>query len=508
MVKNPKKVFFRTDSSHTIGSGHIVRCLTLAKALREKNIISSFICRDHNNNLIKKILDEKFDVYILKEKNKKKYTSLSKIDWLKDANQTINILKKEDIEWLIVDHYELDFRWEKKLRPYTKKIMVIDDLSNRKHECDILLDQNLKHNYKNKYKNLLPKYCSKFLGTQYTLLQSEYENLHFDAPIRTGPIKRIFLYFGNTNQKDLIELFVSAFLKLNRKDITLDIVIPLNYQSTKIDKLKKNHKNIKIYKDLKSLSTLMLKADLGIGACGINTWERCCLGLPSLVVTIADNQKLIAKELHKRGIIQWLGHKDKITFQIILDSLLNTIDRNIKNWSKSCKQVTDGKGIKKISTILNLSSKTKLKIRRAKIYDKDILFNWANDPLVRKSAFNSQLISVKSHNTWFDFRINKKHNCEIFILETINNVPIGQVRFEKKNRFWYVSYSLANFARGKNLSSKLLRLGIYEFKKKNNVNLFAEVKKTNIPSCRAFEKICLKKNSLYKYDFDIFRYKI
>ena len=120
--------------------------------------------------------------------------------------------------------------------------MVIDDLSNRKHECDILLDQNLKHNYKNKYKNLLPKYCSKFLGTQYALLQSEYENLHFDAPIRIGPIKRIFLYFGNTNQKDLIELFISAFLKLNRKDITLDIVIPLNYQSAKIDKLKKTTK--------------------------------------------------------------------------------------------------------------------------------------------------------------------------------------------------------------------------------------------------------------------------
>ena len=222
--------FFRVDASSQIGSGHVIRCLTLAKRLKQQGAICKFICRDHKNNLIEKIKKEDFEVVTLSNSIKAKSTQNTKnanlgysswigASWREDAKQTINALNKEKIDWLVIDHYGIDRRWEEKLRPYSIKIMVIDDLANRNHDCDLLLDQNLIANFKNRYQNLLPKNCSTLLGPQYALLQNEYKDLHLSATPRIGSIKRILVYFGGADQNNLTEIALSSFLKLNRKNI-------------------------------------------------------------------------------------------------------------------------------------------------------------------------------------------------------------------------------------------------------------------------------------------------
>ena len=134
---------FRVDSSSQIGSGHIVRCLTLAKELKKRDYKCKFICRDHNNNLIKKIKKENFEVVTLFNSNKLRAVKRNNTkhsnyySWIgaslkEDVNQTIDVLKSEKVDWLVIDHYGIDYKWEKKIRPYVKKIMVIDDLANRK----------------------------------------------------------------------------------------------------------------------------------------------------------------------------------------------------------------------------------------------------------------------------------------------------------------------------------------------------------------------------------------
>jgi UDP-2,4-diacetamido-2,4,6-trideoxy-beta-L-altropyranose hydrolase len=500
-------VFFRVDASSQIGSGHVIRCLTLAKALKKQGIISKFICRSYKNNLIKKIKKENFEVAIIPnsikvkshQSNKKNldlnYPNRIGSNWREDAEQTIHILSKVKIDWLIVDHYGIDIRWEKKIRPYTKKIMVIDDLANRNHDCDLLLDQNLINNLKYRYKSLLPKYCSTLLGPQYALLQEEYKDLHLGVSKRIGNTKRILVYFGDTNQNNLIEMILDAFFKLERKDINLDIVI--NSKSLikkKIKQLSKKNNNIKIYSDLTSLSSLMIKADLAIGACGTTTWERCCLGLPSIVITIANHQKPIAKELNKLGSIYWLGHYDMINNKLIYDILKNFIDQNLESYSVASKRITNGCGAEKVASILTLNCKTKLKLRYANLNDEELILNWANDFLVRANAFNSRIITKKKHKKWFHSRINNPKNYTIFILETKEKVPIGQVRLEKKNKKFYVSYSLDTFARGKNIAYKLLKISIRKFKKNRKINFVAKVKKDNISSCKVFKKIGFKQS--------------
>ena len=361
-------IVLRVDASSKIGIGHVMRCLTLAKALNKQGIKCKFICRDHKDNLIEKIKKEDFEVIILPKSNnsdrkliyKKKETIYS--DWLGsnwdlDAEQTINALNNNKIDWLIIDHYGIDKLWEEKLRPYTRKIMVIDDLADRNHNCDLLLDQNLVANFKTRYQSLLPDYCKTLLGPAYALLQSEYENFYQTALSRAGPVKNILVYFGGTDQNNLTELAISAFLKLNREDINLDVVISSNNPNKEnIDILSKKNKKILINSDLKSLAPLMLKADLAIGACGTTSWERCCLGLPSIVITIAENQKPIAKELDRQGLVHLLGHYNEITNNSIHYALETFIDKNLETWSSECKLITDGCGAKKVASILTVNS--------------------------------------------------------------------------------------------------------------------------------------------------------
>ena len=340
MKKKLIKVFFRVDASADIGHGHIIRCLTLAKALRKLGANCNFICTNYKDNLTTKIRKEGFNV---NEISKTRYENVS---------QTIKILKHK-IDWLIIDHYQIGMDWEKKLRPYTKKIMVIDDLANRKHYCDILLDQNLTLNYKTRYQNLINKNCKTLLGPQYALLQSEYAKLRKTLPNRVGLVKRILVFFGGSDKFNMTELSVLAFLELKNNSIKLDVVI--SFKSPHLQKIKllaKKNKNIRIHNLRNSLASLMIKADLAIGACGSTSWERCCLGLPSIVITIADNQKSIAKELHRKGLVWCLGHYNNVGKDLIFRSLNSIIKKNIKIRSNKCKLVTNGLGAKKVASLI------------------------------------------------------------------------------------------------------------------------------------------------------------
>ena len=144
----------------------------------------------------------------------------------------------------------------------------------------------------------------------------------------------------------------------------------------------------------------MLKADLAIGACGTTSWERCCLGLYSIVITTAENQKPVAQELHKQGLVRWLGHFDTITNNIIFDELRNLIDQDLEVWSNACKLVTNGRGAEIVASILTLNSKTKLKFTRlARLKDENLL-----QSCVRVSILNKKSIDKFRQSFLFAFK--------------------------------------------------------------------------------------------------------
>ena len=494
------KFYFRVDSSLQIGSGHVIRCLTLAKELKKRGANCKFICRNHKNNLIKKIKEEGFEVVTLplnyKNKIKKNTKSLSPnyvtwigASWKEDAKQTINILKSEKVDWLVVDHYGIDYKWEQKLRSYIKKIMVIDDLANRKHDCDLLLDQNLIADYKNRYKNILPKSCSTLVGPEFALLQGDYKDLHLSAPPRKGPAKRILVYFGAIDEEKLTEKTLMAFLQLNRKDIILDIV--LSSQSSQIKNIKnlaKKFKNINVHSELKSLANLILKADLAVGACGSTSWERCCLGLPSIVVTIADNQKPIAKALHKKGIVRWLGHCNNLTKNLIFNELKLYINHNLEDWSDACKLVTDGHGTRKVASFLTLELLTELTPRKAQLSDKDFFLGCVGFEIGK---------SAKKYQEKFLQYLRNHEKYRIYIIQMDSNLPICTVQFTLTKDGWSINAQQLKFIQHFKPKRLFIESAIYQLKldENNSIKIASKIKnKRNIKSKLSIS-ICSDKKS-------------
>jgi len=272
-------------------------------------------------------------------------------DWQVDAQQTVEALEEVVVDWLVVDHYALDRRWEARLRLNANKIMVIDDLADRAHDCDLLLDQNLVLGSRLRYAALVPSACECMLGPRYALLQPEYAELRPRAGRRDVAVRRILVFFGGSDQHNLTGLVISAFLALQRDSIAMDVVI--NSQSphaVAIQELAHRYSYITIHHTLPSLAPLMLKADLAIGAGGVAAWERCCLGLPSLVVATGENQLPSCEALDHAGLIHYLGVKDDLTFDrlcVSMQALLDCADKRRRTF-ESGPELVDGRGADRV----------------------------------------------------------------------------------------------------------------------------------------------------------------
>lgn len=325
-------IIIRTDSSVNIGTGHVMRCLTLADELKKNEANVEFICRELEGNIIDIIEGKGFVVNKLPkpEHGEDKLTGYAKwleVKWEIDAEETKKILKsKSNIDLLIIDHYAIDRKWESRLRSYTKRIMVIDDLANREHDTDILLDQNYVENMETRYDRLVPPICKKLLGPQYVLLRPEFYQARANLRERDGTVRRILIFFGGSDPTNETAKAIRAVAKLNCTDLEVDVVVGAsNPHKEEIKKLCFNYSYNYLHQ-VNNMAELMAKADLAIGAGGATTWERCFLGLPSICIIIADNQEEIIKALdHKEAIIN-MGRKEQSDSNKLYNALQELIN--------------------------------------------------------------------------------------------------------------------------------------------------------------------------------------
>jgi len=351
-------IIFRVDASQIIGSGHVMRCLTLAEELRNSSISVEFILRDHPGNMNEFIGSKGFKTHVLKQPYKPDLNLVGYESWLGvkhdiDIQETIQVIKNRGVDWLVIDHYALDYIWEKNLRPYVKKIMVIDDLANRKHDCDLLLDQNYTHD-KNRYHGLLPFTTTKLLGPKYALLRKSFVK---DVNDRTqnNMIKRVFVFFGGTDADNITAMAIKALSKPKLKHLLVDVVVgSTNIHQLSLKNEIEKHKNIELHVQVDNVAELMSKADIALGAGGSTTWERMVTGLPSIVITTAENQVEFTRDLDSDGYHNWLGCVDNITENEIYDAMLDAI-RNSKQLCKQslkCQQLVGVNGAKLVGDII------------------------------------------------------------------------------------------------------------------------------------------------------------
>lgn len=347
----------RADSSFEIGTGHTMRCITLAEALRQKGHNCFFISKTHEGNINNQIIKKNFNLHEINtspyRKNEKEQTMHYHwlgSSWSNDAQQTEAILRKINPDWIIVDHYSLDYLWHKKVSKYVKNIMVIDDLADRKLYCNILLDQNLGAE-KSQYNPLVPENCKKFLGPKYSLLRPEFSNFRKKSLLKrnTGKLEKLLINFGGGDKLNLTEKVLHTLHKMQlTENISIDVV--MGPQASMPNNLSNYTHKIKInfLKNIANMAEVMMNADLAISAGGSTTWERCSLGLPSIIFSVADNQKKIAKNIEEigAGVTLPLESLSDGTFQDTFKEFFN--NELLLKYSKAAASITDGTGINNV----------------------------------------------------------------------------------------------------------------------------------------------------------------
>ena len=352
------KVVFRVDASLVMGTGHVMRCLTLAQVLKANGANVEFICRKHKGSLIDKIRSNGFVVYELELYGEADVdTSLAHSHWLgvtqrQDADDCVDILKAEKLDWLIVDHYALDEQWQKKLKPYYEKLIVIDDLADRKHQCDILLDQTFGRQQED-YLTLTPEDCKLLLGSQYALLRPEFTEWRgVSLERRSKPeFKQLLINMGGVDVDNVTEKVLDELTICNLpNDLKITVVMggsAPHLESVKSKAITLPYKT-EVKVDVGNMAEIMSNSDVAIGASGSTTWERCCLGLPTIQVITANNQSVLAKSLDKAGVIELIKQNND------LDGCLGRLNNKkyYMNIVYKAMNITDGIGCNKVFKFL------------------------------------------------------------------------------------------------------------------------------------------------------------
>lgn len=366
MTAKEYKIVFRCDASIQIGSGHVMRCLTLANEMAQQGAECSFICRRHHGNLIEKIQEHGYEVYPLPlesdsyvESNNK--AVLAHANWLvstqqRDAELSCSIVEQIKPNWLIVDHYSLDEIWEKRLRQYCKKIMVIDDLADRKHNCAVLLDQNFGRDPQD-YAAYVNEDCELLCGSNYALLRPEFAEWRSYSLERRqhNKLASILINLGGVD-KDNITTKILKVLQTKSLPDHCSITIVMGSTSPWIEAVKQQaaimqwRTVVKVGVD--NMAELMANSNLAIGAAGSTSWERCCLGLPTIILVLADNQQVIASALEAVGAALIFDITMLEAEPLAFAQGIESVAPKMREMSKTASKVTDGLGASRLSRFL------------------------------------------------------------------------------------------------------------------------------------------------------------
>jgi len=317
------KVVIRVDASVAIGTGHVIRCLTLANALRTRGSTVSFVCREHEGHLCDHVDAIGFAVHRLPA-TEAAASAAAHDDyaaWLGvppsiDASQTLACLHQDhtSADWLVVDHYGLDAQWETSVRNLAPNTLAIDDIANRSHACRILLDQNLNRSPEERYRTLVPRDCCLLLGPRYALLREEFIQAASELRPRSGQLRRILIFFGGTDPSGETLKACRAVAAEIPDGLMVDVVAGAsNPRRDQIERFCETDTRFDYHYKVENMAELIGAADLAIGAGGTTTWERTFLALPAMIVAVANNQLEGSEALAAQGAIRYLGTCDTVT---------------------------------------------------------------------------------------------------------------------------------------------------------------------------------------------------
>ena len=448
-------IAFRVDASPQIGVGHLMRCLCLADALRGRGATVRMVSRRLPSALGEILVARGHEVTAIGgPTDPPAADDLAHAGWLgttqaADAAATAAALAPLTWDWLVVDHYALDVRWEASLRPQTRRIMVIDDLADRTHDCDALLDQNLHADLDRRYTGYVPDTCQLLLGPRYALVREEFAHARARARRPAEEVARVLVSFGGVDADNLTGAALDALTQVGVR--AADVVIGAVHPQRAAIEEKCRRQGFVCHVQSSRMAELMAAADLAIGAGGITTWERCCVGLPALAVAVAGNQREVIAEAARQGLLYTLrGEATAAALALHLRALLDNPQLR-ELLSRRGMEAVDGYGVDRVVRALDTAS---IEVRQATAADAAALFTWRSHDSVRRASRHDAPIEWLDHQAWLN-RVLADADRSLLIGER-GGAPVGVVRFDVRAQEAEVSIYRVPESPGRGLGSRLL----------------------------------------------------
>lgn len=336
-----RSVVFRTDASLEIGSGHVKRCLALADSLSKHGWDCAFATSEETLAVVPSLGDRNHGVVTISAEAGCKNVQSMLDRW------------PEGVAWLVVDHYQLDRSFETACRSWADRIMVIDDLADRAHDCDLLIDQT-EGRTPGEYAPLVESTQCLRLGAQYALLRPEFRKYRQLAlSRRNGIVERILVALGGTDPDNLTATVLDGLEALADRAITIDVVLghAAPGMGAVAARIRRSPLTIDLHVETERMAELMAYADLAIGAGGVSSWERCTLGLPSLVIMTADNQFGNTRSLFDAGAaIIVNGEREAVTSDSVAEATIRVLEAPaaLCDMARCSAELCDGKGVERV----------------------------------------------------------------------------------------------------------------------------------------------------------------
>ncbi|HSW11250.1 MAG TPA: UDP-2,4-diacetamido-2,4,6-trideoxy-beta-L-altropyranose hydrolase [Solimonas sp.] len=491
------RIVIRVDSSMGIGSGHLMRCLTLATALQDQGHAVCVVCRPLPGHLSRLVEERGLQLRLLPPADGAGWGADAALpahaawlgtSWQLDAEQTVAAIAEAPVDWLIVDHYALDARWERALRAHARQIMVIDDLADRPHDCDLLLDHNLGGLEAGRYEGLLPPACVKLMGPRYALLRPEFASARAARPQHDGSLHRILLFMGGADPGNESAKALQAFRQIEDSTLAIDLVIgAANPHAASLQALAAADARVSCHYPARDMGELMVAADLAIGAGGVTQIERCVAGLPSLLISVADNQVEGCRLMARRGAAWYAGPSEQVDADTLAAGLrqLAAAPDWLAHMADSARALADGLGT---SRIVAAMAGRGIVLRTATPADSRNIWEWRNHEDTRRHSGDGQPIPWEGHEKWFATVLQSSQR-HLLIGEDARGA-VGVLRFDRDGDAAVISIYLVPGRHGQGLGSELIAAGT-EWARRNLAGvrvIHAEVRADNLASAGAFVK--------------------
>jgi len=467
-------LFIRADADSQMGTGHVMRCLAIAQAWLDQGGSTVFLMRQPGQGIRARVELEHARILEIS----------ADVGSADDAEETSRLVRENHGDWLVVDGYQFGAEYQDRLNASGLKLLFLDDCGHaNRYSADLVLNQNL-HANESLYRNRTPE-TELLLGARYALLRREFlswRNWKREIPSRAS---KVLVTLGGSDPDNATERVIEG-VKLARQDMEVTILVGVsNPHHAHLKKATAGLAGISLVENARNMAELMAASDIAIAGAGSTCWELCFLGLPSLLIDLAENQRPVSQELDRLGVAVDLGNSADVSPRKIADELVSLIGSPERR-ATMCERgraLIDGNGAARVCREMESHS---LRLRNATEADCRLLWEWANDPEIRAGAFSPDPIPWESHVRWFGERLADPSSV-LYIAMNADGVTVGQVRYQLRENRAVLSVNLDRRFRGKGYARQVVHLANQRLFKASDVKFIdAFVKTENLASLKTF----------------------